>query len=58
MASRGTPIPWPLREEIRRLRDDGKSYCAIAKELDLSDRTVRKYLRVYRVPSSTIAETT
>lgn len=43
MARRGTPLPWKLREEIKRLRTDGWTVRAIASYLNVSKRTVDKY---------------
>ena len=51
MAKRGTPLPFHLRQKIIGLREIKKSYRAIGRELDVSDKTVKKYLRLVSAKS-------
>ena len=44
MASRGTPLPWKVRQQLRELEDAGHSRKVIAFQLGLSMPTIRKYL--------------
>lgn len=44
MASRGTPIPFMLRQKARELEFHGVSRVAIARTLGVHRNTVRKYL--------------
>lgn len=44
MASRGTPLPWKLKEEIKRRESLGEYRVAIARELGISARTIRNIL--------------
>jgi hypothetical protein len=49
MAKRGTPILWPVREEIKRRAENGETRRSIAAELGLAKRTVDKYARTRTV---------
>ncbi len=44
-AHRGRPLPWALREEIKKLKDAGKSCRDIARELSVNKETASKYGR-------------
>ena len=44
MASRGTPLPFMLRQKARELEFHGVSRVAIARTLGISRRTLWKYL--------------
>ena len=44
MASRGTPVPFMLRQKARELEFHGVSRVAIARTLGISLPTIRKYL--------------
>jgi DNA invertase Pin-like site-specific DNA recombinase len=43
MATRGTPLPQALRDEAKKLREDDRSYRAIARELGIDHHTAKKY---------------
>lgn len=42
MSNRGKPLPWSVREEIKRLAAD-MSLSKVARELGVARDTVRKY---------------
>jgi len=48
MATRGTPLQQALRDEAKKLREDAKSYRAIARELSISHHTAKKYSGVIK----------
>jgi DNA-binding CsgD family transcriptional regulator len=45
MADRGRPLPWNMREEIRRLSAIGNSRRAVARIMGVDKKTVDKYVR-------------
>lgn len=55
MARRGTPIPWPVREEIKRRTELGETRRQIAAALEVARSTVDRYARTRTVPESTFS---
>jgi DNA-binding CsgD family transcriptional regulator len=46
MATRGTPIPWNMREAVKKLASTGElSNRKISRELGISHNTVTKYAK-------------
>lgn len=48
MSYRGRPLPWKLREAIRRRVGDGESRRSVADEFGLARNTVNRYAKNLR----------